>query len=361
MMTNPATVAAPLHVEVLCLPEAMLGTVFSTIDVLRLAGMVQKLRNRHAAPSLTWSLWTPEGCAPLLSPEALVAQGACVAPADPAPADAAVVAPRAVLVVPAVYAANALELPLLAQRYPEVLARIAAHAQEGGAVAVCSTGLIFAAEAGLLRGARLDAHWAFKPFFIRTVPECDFSASEAVSVNDGLFSCVVPTGQTELIIEVLHQLFDAEVAQSCARILQLQTERQQAGAQLTAQKWLSRTADSPVYRAKQWLEMNVEQPYDLKALSALASSSERTLLRHFQSVLGMTPLEYLQDLRVQRAKVMLEISINSMQTIAHACGYTNASTFGKLFRRALGISPGEYRKLHTFRTKRSHWRVGLED
>lgn len=369
MMTNPATAAAPFHVEVLCLPEAMLGTVFSTIDALRLAGMVQKLRNRHAAPSLTWSLWTPEGCAPVLSPEALMAQGARLAAADAvaadadaaAGADAEVTSPRTVLVVPAVYAANALELPLLAQRYPEVLARIATHAQQDGAVAVCSTGLIFAAEAGLLRGARLDAHWAFKPFFIRVVPECDFSASEAVSVNGGLFSCVAPTGQTELIIEVLHQLFDAEVAQSCARILELQTERQQAGAQLTAQKWLSRTADSPVYRAKQWLEMNVEQPYDLKALAALASSSERTLLRHFQTVLGMTPLEYLQDLRVQRAKVMLEISINSMQTIAHACGYTNASTFGKLFRRALGISPGEYRKLHTLRTKRSHWRVGLED
>ena len=364
MMTNPATVAASLHVEVLCLPEAMLGTVFSTIDVLRLASMVQKLRNRHAAPSLTWSLWTPEGCAPVLTPEALAAQG--VQDVVPAHADAAAdsdaaVAPRTVLLVPAVYAANALELPLLAQRYPAVLERIAAHAQEGGAVAMCSTGLIFAAEAGLLRGARLDAHWAFKPFFIRTVPDCDFSASEAVSVNGGLFSCVVPVGQTELVIEVLHRLFDAEVAQSCARILQLQTERQQAGAQLTAQKWLSRTADSPVYRAKQWLEMNVEQPYDLKALAALASSSERTLLRHFQTVLGMTPLEYLQDLRVQRARMMLEISINSMQTIAHACGYTNASTFGKLFRRALGISPGEYRKLHTFRTKRSHWRVGLED
>jgi len=43
----------------------------------------------------------------------------------------------------------------------------------------------------------------------------------------------------------------------------------------------------------------------------------------------MSPLDYLHELRVQRAKVMLEISINSLQTIAHACGYANASTFSK--------------------------------
>ena len=353
MMTNPATDTLPLHVEVLCLPEAMLGSVFSAVDVLRLAFLVQKLRNRHGAPSLSWSLWTPEGCAPAMTEQGL--QGvASTAPSEPPTPQ------RTVLVVPALYAANALDLPPLAQRYPDVLARLTAHAEQGGAVAVCSTGLIFAAEAGLLKGARLDAHWAFKAFFIRIVPDCDFSSAEAVSVNGGLFSCVAPTGMTSMMIALLERLFDAEVANSCARIMELQADRQQLGNQQLAQKWLSRTADSPLYRAKQWLEMNVEQPYDLKALAAVASSSERTLLRHFQTVLGVTPLEYLQDLRVQRAKVMLEISINSMQTIAHACGYNNASTFGKLFRRALGISPGEYRKLHTFRTKRSHWRVGLE-
>ncbi|WP_374362650.1 GlxA family transcriptional regulator [Pseudoduganella danionis] len=350
MMTDNATTAAPLHVEVLSLPEAMPGTVFSAIDVLQLAALVLKLRNRHAAPALTWSVWLPHGSAAMLTPAAL-------AQLSSEPPLLAPVPERTLLVVPAVYAANALELPALAQKYPDVLARIATHVQHGGALAVCATGLIFAAETGLLEQARLDAHWAFKSFFMRIVPQADFSASEAISVNSRLYSCVVPPSQSEMLIRVLHDCFDEEVAQSCARLLLFQPERQQMHSQQLTQQWLSRTADSPVYRAKQWLEMHVEQPYDLPQLAAVASASERTLLRHFQSVLGRTPLEFLHELRIQRAKVMLEISINSLQTIAHACGYANASTFSKLFRRSMGMSPGEYRKLHTLRTKRSHWRM----
>jgi len=352
MMTNSATTIPALHVKVLCLPEAMLGTVFSAIDVLQLANMVMKLRNCHTPPSLSWSMLLPEGNPPIF------AEGVASEMCSPPPAEKPT-PPRTVLVVPAVYATNAPELPLLARRYPDVLELICAHVEQGGAVATCCTGLIFAAETGLLRGARLDTHWAFKPTFVRTVPECDFSSTESVNVNGRLFTCVAPTEQTELMITVLRHLYDAEVADSCARIMQVQTERQLVGNVQMAKNWQPRTADSPVYRAKHWLEMNVGQPYDLKELAAIASSSERTLLRHFKSVLGVTPLNYLQDLRVQRAKIMLEISIDSMQTIAHVCGYANASTFGKLFRRATGLSPGEYRKQNTFRTKRSHWRVGV--
>jgi len=353
MMTDSATASPSLHVEVLSLPEAMPGTVFSAIDVLQLAALVLKLRNRHVTPSLTWSVWVPQASPAMLTPAAL-------AQLSSEPPLLAPVPERTLLVVPAVYAANALELPALAQKYPDVLARIAAHVQQGGALAVCATGLIFAAETGLLQQARLDAHWAFKSFFMRVVPQADFSASEAISVNGRLYSCVVPPAQSEMLIRVLHDCFDEEVAQSCARLLLFQPERQQMHSQQLSQQWLSRTADSPVFRAKQWLEMHVEQPYDLQELAAVASSSERTLLRHFRTVLGMSPLDYLHELRVQRAKVMLEISINSLQTIAHACGYANASTFSKLFRRATGISPGEYRQAHTLRTKRSRWRVETE-
>jgi transcriptional regulator GlxA family with amidase domain len=270
---------------------------------------------------------------------------------------AAVPPQRRLIVVPSLYVSNALELPALVARYPAWLALLRQHVADGGLVAACSTGLIFPASVHMLDGLSLDAHWAFKAFFQRRFPACDFSSTEAMSFHPQLYSCVAPSQQTAFMIEILARLVDAQVAQGCARLLDLQAERQQLGQQLAAGDWLSLTSDSPVYRARQWLEANVERPYDLTALAAVASSSERTLLRHFRAVLGVTPLAYLQDLRVQRAKVMLEISLNSLQTIAHACGYTNASTFSKLFRRAMGMSPGEYRRQHTFRTKRAHWRV----
>lgn len=350
-MTNPASIVAHIEVQVLCLPEAIMGTVFNALDVWRLATTVLKLRNPNNAGRLSWKLLTPEG-----SPALFDTAVAGVFTSGPVGAE--LVPPqRRLIVVPALYVSNALELPIVARRYPAVIALLQRHVAQGGLVAACSTGLIFPAMAGMLSGLSLDAHWAFKAYFQRHFPDCDFSAPDAMSFYPQLYSCVAPSQQTELMIAIVARLMDEEVAQGCARLLQLQVERQQLGNQLGQRDWLSLTSDSPVYRAKQWLEANIEQPYDLAALAAVASSSERTLLRHFQSVLGMTPLDYLQDLRVQRAKVMLEISLNSLQTIANACGYANASTFSKLFRRAMGMSPGEYRKHHTFRTKRAHWRV----
>lgn len=327
-----------------------MGTVFAAVDVLKLASTVLKLRNPHVASPLSWKILTPPGVPALFD---MAAPGVfCSAPA---PAD--VPPQRRLIVIPALYVSNALELPQVAARYPAVLDTLRRHVADGGLVAACSTGLVFPGLAGMLAGLSLDAHWAFKAFFRRRFPACDFSSPEPMSFYPQLYSCVAPSQQTDFMLAILTRLMDRQVAEGCARLLQPQSERQQLGNQLAAREWLTLTSDSPVYRAKQWLEANVEQPYDLAALAAVASSSERTLLRHFQSVLGMTPLDYLQDLRVQRARMMLEISLNSLQTIANACGYTNASTFSKLFRRALGMSPGEYRKHHTLRTKRAHWRV----
>jgi transcriptional regulator GlxA family with amidase domain len=359
MMTdtaNPVATAAapaePLHVQVLCFPDAILGTVFTTLDVLRLAASILKMRAPHAPCPLTWRTVGPDG-------EAVAFDHA--APgllASPPPEQS--LARRTLIVVPALHAANALELPIIAGRHGPMLDRLKAHVAQGGLLAVCSTGLIFPALLGMLDGLRLDAHWAFKSFFARLFPACDFSAPDTMSFHPQLYTCVAPAQQTELMIAALERLLSADVSQNCAQLFQPQPGRQQLGNQLVENDWLSLTADSPVYRAKRWLETHVEQPYSLKTLAQVASASERTLLRHFRTVLGATPLDYLHGLRVQRATMMLEVSISNMQTIALACGYSDASTFGKLFQRAMHMSPGEYRKHHTLRTKRAHWRVEPE-
>jgi transcriptional regulator GlxA family with amidase domain len=353
MMTNTATVTAaatePLDVHVLCFPEAILGTVFSALDVLRLASSVLKMRNPQAPCPLTWKAMDAHG-APVIFDSAAPGLLASPPPAVSRPQ-------RTLLVVPALHAANALELPIIARRHGAMLDRLKTHVEQGGLLAACSTGLIFPALLGMLDGRRVDAHWAFKSYFARMFPNGDYSDPQTMSFHEQLYTCVAPAQQTDLMIAALQRLLSAEVSENCAQLLQVQPGRQQLGNQLVENAWLSLTADSPVYRARQWLETHVEQPYSLKTLAAVASSSERTLLRHFSTVLGMTPLEYLHGLRVQRARVMLEVSINNMQTIATACGYSDASTFGKLFRRAMNMSPGEYRKHHTLRSKRAHWRV----
>ncbi|MCY1560398.1 HTH-type transcriptional activator RhaR [compost metagenome] len=89
----------------------------------------------------------------------------------------------------------------------------------------------------------------------------------------------------------------------------------------------------------------------------VASTSSLTLLRHFQTAVGMTPLDYLHRVRVDRAKVLLEVTQHNLHAIALACGYSDASSFSRMFSKIAGISPGVYRQRFTMRSKRVRWRA----
>lgn len=75
-----------------------------------------------------------------------------------------------------------------------------------------------------------------------------------------------------------------------------------------------------------------------------AGLGERTFLRRFKGATGLNPLAYLQLLRVGRARELLERSLHSVDEIAYQVGYEDVGAFRKVFRRLLGLSPGEYRR-----------------
>jgi transcriptional regulator GlxA family with amidase domain len=92
-----------------------------------------------------------------------------------------------------------------------------------------------------------------------------------------------------------------------------------------------------------WLETNMARPITIKALAEAMSVSERSLLRRFGAAVGQSPLAYLQSVRLQAARAMLETGDASVQAIANHVGYSDASSFARLFRTTIGLSPGAYR------------------
>lgn len=348
MQTNPATGLAPLDVQLLWLPEAMPGNLFAAIDVLSAAAGILRLRKPNSAPPLTWRVITPPGIESPLNPAAMAASQQPPAQALPAH--------RTLLIVPGFAARNAPHLGDIVARYPEVLAMLHDHAMRGGLLAACFTGIAFPARLGLLNQLRCAPPWAYQSWMKHQFPDGDFATDEPMSFHDTLFTCVAPSLQTEFIAALLGRLLDPDLMEACLQVMGYQQRRQQITADLSG-SWLTTTADSPVYRATQWLQANLEQPYNLQALAEAAATSERTLLRHFRQTVGMTPLDYLHKLRVERAKVMMEVSLHNFHTIASACGYTDAGSFRRLFHQATGMNPSVYRERFTLRARRLHWKV----
>jgi transcriptional regulator GlxA family with amidase domain len=79
-------------------------------------------------------------------------------------------------------------------------------------------------------------------------------------------------------------------------------------------------------------------------MAARAGLEERTFLRRFQKATGLRPTEYCQQLRIGRAREMLEYTNHAIDQIAFNIGYKDSGAFRGVFHKIMGISPSAYRK-----------------
>jgi transcriptional regulator GlxA family with amidase domain len=98
-----------------------------------------------------------------------------------------------------------------------------------------------------------------------------------------------------------------------------------------------------IEKARRWLNQRLDQPWALPELAEHCHTSQRTLARRFVQVLGCTTVAYVQQLRVERAKALLESTQMSLQEITGRCGYEDVSTFSKIFKRRTQLTPREYK------------------
>ena len=99
-------------------------------------------------------------------------------------------------------------------------------------------------------------------------------------------------------------------------------------------------------KAFSYLEENYHHPLDLADLSSRANLSKNQFLRVFKKAFGTTPIDYLNELRVQKARELLENSSLTVQQIAFDTGFSDSNYFSRQFRKVMGISPSAYRKMH---------------
>jgi transcriptional regulator GlxA family with amidase domain len=335
-----------LDVRLVWVPEGTPGSLFMAAEVLGCAATLHRLRRPQAPPLLRWRVVSPSGRAiahpfmPVRSPRLQRLQGA-----------------RSLVVVPGLAAEDAPHLGEIVARHPALLRLLQQHAAAGGCVAACFNGVVWPAAAGLLDGHQVSAPWPYQSWLARSYPRCDFLATAPLARHGPVFLGVAPSLATQLMLHVLGDLVDADLAATCAQVMLHQPGRQHIAPALVERQWLMRTADSPVHRAMHWLQEHLERPYRLKDVAEAAAASERTLLRHFQAATGRTPLEYLQGLRIERAKLLLETTLHGLDAIAEACGYADTASMRRLFKRATGVAMSDWRERHTLRTPRALWKV----
>lgn len=216
------------------------------------------------------------------------------------------------------------------------------HAQGTMIAGVC-TGVAILAEAGLLDGRRATTHWAIAEHYRQRFPKVDWQPQLCVTEDRGVFCGGGVYASIDLALYIVEKLCGRDIAMGCAKSLVVQMPRtyQTSFAVLPIGR---DHADGAIRRAEDWLHNHFPDDVDLDRLAEDLALTPRTFLRRFKAATGETPLAYLQRLRTDAAKPMLEDDRMTIQEVSLAVGYEDVAFFRDLFKRHAGLPPGAYRE-----------------
>jgi transcriptional regulator GlxA family with amidase domain len=206
----------------------------------------------------------------------------------------------------------------------------------------CSSSFLLA-EAGLLDGRPATTHWILAKQFQQRYPQVKFQPQEVITEADGILCSGAATTYLNLALRLVELFAGPSIAATTAKMLLIDSNRvsQASYRMITVQDQQPHT-DDLVGRAQRWMEKRMQRSFRLRELAGDLATSERTLIRRFKQALGDTPIGYLQSLRVEFAKRLLETTKLSIDAVSERVGYGDLSSFRRLFKRTTGLSPREY-------------------
>jgi len=218
---------------------------------------------------------------------------------------------------------------------------------ERGAI-VCSvcTGSMMLAEAGLLNQHEATTHWGACDVFERCYPQV-LLRPERVLVPSGLEHRIITSGGstswTELALYLVARFCGDDEARRIAKIF-LFGDKSDGQLPFASMARPKQHDDAVVARCQEWIATHYEVSNPVEKMADMSGLSARTFKRRFRSSTGYAPLDYVQTLRIEEAKQMLETTDETIDEIAVEIGYEDPNSFRRLFKRTTGISPNQYRR-----------------
>lgn len=239
------------------------------------------------------------------------------------------------LVIPAIEGAR------LAGFVPDAasLAWIAQRIDAGARVLALTTGAAWLAASRRADGLLLASHWAYVRQLARRYPQCRFIGQRSYLQADGLYTTGSLGGCFDALLEIIARERGDRFSQLCATHL-LVADAQRLSPILPGRR---NHRDESILALQDWIEANHAEPLGLERMAAQAGLALRTLKRRFGAATGLSPIRYLQQVRVDRAKKLLLATPLSIREIAYEVGYENVSFFVRLFRKEAGDTPSHLR------------------
>ena len=232
-------------------------------------------------------------------------------------------------------------------RYPELMDWIRRQHRHGSSIYSACSGAVMLAETGLLNTCDATSHWGYQDLFRKYYPEVNFRPEPNLAFADPAGQIVTAGGTTswhDLAIHIISRHCSPGEALRIAKVYLLKWHSE---GQLPYETLLRNSphADSVVRDCESWLADHYTENGAVHRVAELSDIPERTLKRRFKIATGSSLIEYLQNLRVEEAKRLLEAAELPVDEISFAVGYEDPSFFRRLFKRLTGLTPSQYRRM----------------
>jgi len=314
-------------VTLLGLHNTMATTLFGPMDIFNQAGRLwQRLDNLPRSPYFDVTIASADG-QPIRCANNVLVQPHCGIEA---------IEQTDLLVI-----ASATYIDQILEKNPELVPWIHEQFGLGAHVASICTGVFLLAETGLLDGKSATLHWGYAQIFRKRYPQVQLQTDKMILDQGRLYCSAGTNAGLDLSLYLVEKFCGRRAALESAKTMVLDLGRE---SQMPYSKFLISTehGDGVVIKAQKWLEQHQTESVDYDRLANKLGFSRRSLERRFKKATGVTPLGYLQQLRVEKAKRLLEGGNFSFNEITYKVGYEDISFFRKIFVRLTGLRPKEY-------------------
>lgn len=228
--------------------------------------------------------------------------------------------------------------------HPQLVAWLQQAAAQSVIYGSICTGAFLLGRAGLLDGHSVTTHWHYTERLIKGFPAAQVTTDQIYIKDRRLVTSGGVTAGIDLALAVVAEDHGRKVALDVAKVLLVVMKRQGGQAQFSPLVATIATQETPITRVQNYLLEHLEEDFCIERMASMAAMSPRHFARVFSREVNMTPMEFIQNARLDRARNLLETTVLPLKTVAHRSGFGSVRYMRSLFSDRLGLTPSQYRQ-----------------
>ncbi len=214
--------------------------------------------------------------------------------------------------------------------------------RNGAEVISLCTGAFLLASTGLLDGKKCTTHWAHADDFRRLFPEAELVKDEIMTNEKGIYTSGAAYSYLNLILYLINKYTSHQVMVFIAKVFAIDVDRQKQSHFIIFEGYKNHK-DESVLQVQEFIETNYQQRLTVDQLAGMVNLGRRNFERKFKQATATSVVEYIQMVKVEAAKKMLESGVRNINEVMYDTGYNDTKSFRDVFKRITGMSPLGYR------------------